>query len=288
MLHDYWRGRGIPCRPAKCLPPICSACAPTGRGFPAVCRATNINRQQFQRYLSGTVPYERNLEKICNYFGLRAEDMFTPVVVEPGDAPISEKTWWSHVDLRAALKLVHSDTRPSIPAGLYFVNFAVPGMPDFIVRSAMIIRHDGNLTTFRRLTGTAEAKGSWWSQFHGDHKGVVIERAHWPHFVGLNSRGSREPSLMSVRWLPGSRQMLGGQAMVMGPAGPRAAAVVIDRCNPSLKLRTAVKASHAYSIDDVGIEPIIIDTLDEQTRLLGETIDRGEAAAAKPARRRSA
>jgi hypothetical protein len=35
----------------------------------AVCRATRINRQQFNRYLSGaSIPNGRNLEKICRYF----------------------------------------------------------------------------------------------------------------------------------------------------------------------------------------------------------------------------
>ena len=249
-----------------------------GPGIPAVCRATNINRQQFQRYLSGTVPYERNLEKICNYFGLRAEDMFAPAIVEPGEASISDKTWWSHVDMRAALKLIHSDARPSIPAGLYFSNFSVPQNPHTVVRAVTIIRNDGNLTTFRRLTGVAEAKGSWWSQFHGDHRGIVVERAHWLYFIALNARGNREPTFMTVRWLSGSRFMLGGQAIVSGPSGPSAGAVVISRCSATTKLRTAVKASHAYSIDDVGIEPMIIDALEEQARILHERTQRPDLA----------
>ncbi len=237
----------------------------------AICRATSINRQQFNRYLSGeSIPNRRNLEKICGYFGIDEQGLFGQE--EPGAVkdPINEKTWWSHVDLRAALKLIYSDTKPSIGAGIYFAHFAVPGDRDSIIRSTIVIRNDGNLTTFRRLTGLAERKGSWWSQFHGDHKGIILERAHWLYLPGLNARGNREPSLVVLRWLSGSRPMLGGEALVMGPAGPTATAVVVNPCRPGMKLRTAVRSSHVYSTDDPRIEQIILDALEEQSKVLAD------------------
>ncbi len=237
----------------------------------AICRATQINRQQFNRYLSGeSLPNQRNLAKICEFFGVDERGMFGQDESAPPKGPLTETSWWSHVDLRAALKLIHSDTRPSIAAGLYFADFAVPGDRSSIVRSAIVIRNDGNLTTFRRLTGLSERKGSWWSQFHGDHKGFILERAHWLYLVGLNARGSREPSLIVLRWMSGSRPMLTGQALVMGPAGPTATAVVVNPCRPGMKLRTAVRASHVYSTDDPHIEPLILDALEEQSLTLAD------------------
>lgn len=49
-----------------------------GKGsIAAVCRATQINRQQFNRYLSGeTVPNKRNRERICRYFGVAERELF--------------------------------------------------------------------------------------------------------------------------------------------------------------------------------------------------------------------
>jgi transcriptional regulator with XRE-family HTH domain len=237
----------------------------------SICRATQINRQQFNRYLSGeSLPNERNLAKICGYFGVDESGLFGQEDAGAAGAKdqLNENAWWSHVDLRAVLKLVHSDARPSIAAGIYFADFAVPGDRGSIVRSTIIIRNDGNLTTFRRLTGLAERRGSWWSQFHGDHKGLILERAHWLYLVGLNARGNREPSLIVLRWVSGSRPMLRGQALVMGPAGPTATAVVVNPCRPNMKLRTAVQQSHVYSTDDPHIEPLILDALEEQSMTL--------------------
>ena len=247
----------------------------------AVCRSTKINRQQFNRYLSGgALPNERNLEKICAYFRIEEEDLFRQGEEAHG-GQASDKSWSSHVDLRAVLKLIHSDARPSIAPGIYFVYFAVPQDRVSIVRSTLVIRNEGNLTTFRRLTGLSERKGSWWSQFYGDHKGVILERAHWLYLVGLNARGSREPSQIVLRWLSGSRPMLGGQAMVMGPAGPTATAVVVDPCKPGMHLRSAIRASHAFSIDDAGVEPIVLDALEEQGKALADKT-RGLDLSVKP------
>src|SRR4051794_4097269 len=54
----------------------------------AVCRATQINRQQFNRYLSGeTVPNKANREKICRYFGIRERELFLETATEAGSRP---------------------------------------------------------------------------------------------------------------------------------------------------------------------------------------------------------
>ena len=43
------------------------------------CRAMDINRQQFSKYLSGlSRPSARNLRKICNHFNVRPADLFLP------------------------------------------------------------------------------------------------------------------------------------------------------------------------------------------------------------------
>ncbi|MGB7336424.1 MAG: helix-turn-helix transcriptional regulator [Salaquimonas sp.] len=43
------------------------------------CRAMDINRQQFSKYLSGaSKPSNRNIRKICDYFQVRLSDLFLP------------------------------------------------------------------------------------------------------------------------------------------------------------------------------------------------------------------
>jgi transcriptional regulator with XRE-family HTH domain len=240
----------------------------------AVAKATGINRQQFQRYISGgSIPGKRNLRKICRYFRVSEEQLFgyqrEARAPQRGDEP-----WASQDEMRAVLKLIHSDARPSIRDGAYFANFAVYHDRSSLVRSALFIRHEGNMTTFRRFTGIGERRGSWWSQFFGDHKGIVVERAHWLYFIGLNGRGNREPTIMVVRWLSGSQFLLGGQAIVSGSVGPSAAAVVISPAKPGISTASAIKASHMYSIDDPSIEQFVVDALDEQAKLLIDNVRR--------------
>ena len=44
-----------------------------------VCRELDINRQQFNKYLSGkTTPSHNNLRKICDFFGLEDHEMYLP------------------------------------------------------------------------------------------------------------------------------------------------------------------------------------------------------------------
>ena len=250
----------------------------------AVCRGTQINRQQFNRYLAGqSIPSAANRLKICRYFNISESELFRP----PGgasalggfDATASgvRNAPWSHADVGAALRLLHSDSRPSVAPGIYIAHFSDLRERGSVIQSTIIIRNDGNLTTFRRATGMTERPDSWWGQFHGDHRGVVIERAHWLYFVGLNGRGAREPSLLVLRWLPGARSMLGGYASVTTPGGPAPVAAIVRAS--SLSLRAAMRAAHAYSADDPGLDPLVLEALEEQVRILASKTARPNSRA---------
>ncbi|NND49272.1 MAG: helix-turn-helix transcriptional regulator [Rhizobiales bacterium] len=178
----------------------------------AVCRATNINRQQFNRYLSGsTLPNRATREKICCYFGVDEGALFGS-----SDNQLSLKSAdtvpWLEAEIHSSLALLKSEVSASIPEGIYFADFAIPHDEDSIMRSVVIIRRDGNLTTFRRITGRSERRGSWWSNFDGDHRGIILDRRHSLYFMALNAYGHREPTLLVLQWLPSSAPLLGGMA----------------------------------------------------------------------------
>lgn len=235
----------------------------------AVCRATRINRQQFNRYLSGAaLPNGRNLEKICRYFRTDEAELFRPHHEETEGGAEAEEELWSYADVRGILKRLRSEAPTSIEPGLYFAHFAYPQDPNTVMRSAVIVRRDGNLSTFRRLTGFSEPKGSWWSHFTGDHKGIILERRHWLYFVGLNSLAHHEPTQFVLRWIPSAEPMLGGHATILTPVGPAVTALVLSSCGPRTSLRSAVEASHVYSLDDGRIDPMVVDALDQQAKAL--------------------
>ncbi len=240
----------------------------------AVCRATQINRQQFNRYLSGdSLPSQRTRNRICSYFGITEPDLFREDRSPgPPRQPFDDMPGWSHTEVRSALKLLMSESATSVPPGLYFVHFLVPQQKNTLMRSTMVIRRDGNMTTFRRLTGLSERRGSWWGHFSGDHRGLVLERRHLLYFVALNARHAREPTFMTLRWQPVSRPILGGNAMILTPAGPTIAPVVVAPCRKGTTIRAAMRASHVYSLDDAQIDPIVADLLEQQRQSLLTTM----------------
>jgi transcriptional regulator with XRE-family HTH domain len=232
----------------------------------AVCRATKINRQQFDRYLSGgSLPNQRNRDKICHYFKIDEQTLFQENNGSLASDPIDRGAQWLPTDMRSALKLLHSNAGRTISPGIYFLHFVIPQEQNSIMRSTLVVKADGDLMTFRRLTGLSERKGSWWSNFVGDHKGVILERTHGIYLIGLNTRGANhEPTFVVLHWIAISQAMWGGQAMILTPSGPTITAVVLNPCEKAMGLRQALRASHVYSADDPCIDPMVVDALDQQ------------------------
>jgi hypothetical protein len=53
------------------------SCLCDGRSIAELCRAVGINRQQFNKYLSGQhAPSRRNLGKLCSHFSVSAKDLY--------------------------------------------------------------------------------------------------------------------------------------------------------------------------------------------------------------------
>jgi hypothetical protein len=238
------------------------------RSVAAVCRSTQINRQQFHRYLSGeALPNRHNMQKICRHFGIEEAELFRES--EPVDEALDNNAEpWSAVDLRAVLKRMHSELPTSVQPGLYFAHFAHPHDPRSLMRSTVVVRRDRNITTFRRLTGLAESHGSWWSHFTGDHQGVIVERRGWLYFMALNRVASLEPTMLVLKWVPDAAPLLSGHAMILTPIGPTVTAMVLSACPKRTTLLSAVRSSHAYSLGDAAIDNAIVETLDEQCRAL--------------------
>jgi len=239
----------------------------------AVCRETKINRQQFNRYLSGAaLPNDKNLRKICQCFDIDESMLFSEAgekATKARDTDLFDSV--APDDIEHVLRLIKSGGPTSVDAGLYFADFAHPHDPQSIMRSVVAVRREGGLTTFRRLTGLSEKKrGSWWSHFNGDHRGFILERRHLLYFVALNYVGYKDPTQLVLKWAPNSDPILVGHASILTPIGPTVTAVVVTPCPPKTTIRSAIRASHVYSLDDPSIRPIILDVLDQQcASLLG-------------------
>ncbi len=224
----------------------------------SVCRETGINRQQFNKYLNGSsLPDQNNQDRIARYFGVKPADLFRDEVVDSEGISLTVE----RSELSARLSRIAEAERPSaLECGRYFVTFGEPTDPNMIVRAIMIVWHEGRSTVFRRLTGFAEPRGSWWADYGGDHTGVVMDRRQHLHFVGLNQVGNQEPTLITVAWTTSERPLLVGHAAVLGTA-PVICPVVISKVSERLSLRRALASARAYSVDDPAIEAAVVDAL---------------------------
>jgi transcriptional regulator with XRE-family HTH domain len=233
----------------------------------AVCREMGVNRQQFDRYLSmDALPNRATTDRICQYFGIEEAELYRdPEAFEGFDRPAKLNKPRDQTSDGPIAARIFAPPVPEIASGFYLTYFSIPGNPDEILCAVTSIRTDGERTTFRRMTGLTESRGSTWSYFVGDHEGVVIERHNWFYFIGLNRRGAKEPTFMGAQWGPFSPEpLLCGHAMIVTPIGPSITTTVMRAAPKGISLRSALRSARVYKRSDPAVGPLVALHLQRQ------------------------
>jgi len=234
-------------------------CAQHG-SIAAVCREMGVNRQQFDRYLSmDALPNRATTTRICEYFAIEEAELYRdPDTADGFDRPAKLGRFRAQTGDGPIAARIFAPPQPTIAAGFYQTYFSIPGSADQILCSVTSIRTEGERTTFRRMTGLAETRGTTWSYFMGDHEGVVLERLNWFYFLGLNRRGTKEPTFMSVQWGPFSPEpLLCGHAMIVTPSGPSVTTVVMRMAPKGMSLKSALRSARVYTTSDPAVGPLV-------------------------------
>lgn len=126
-----------------------------------VCRHLEINRQQFNRYLSGSsFPSYKNLKKICDFFGVEAEEItehpsrFKNTVSPPAHLRPEHAVPESLAKIMMPL-LTGSDERMERYEGYYYRYFYSFGFPGFIFRSFMKIYKANDIYYMKHIERTS-------------------------------------------------------------------------------------------------------------------------------------
>ncbi|MGI9464680.1 MAG: helix-turn-helix domain-containing protein [Aestuariivirgaceae bacterium] len=233
------------------------------------CREAGINRQQFNRYLTGeAIPNTANLTKICDYFGIRDTELFQDPGQSgfPGDA--AGAIGFADEDWQRVLSNMMSKPLATIPDGTYYLYY---GMSDeaakpVIARSVMFVRTEGAFKTFRRVTNISTQERASWHYYRGDHRGIIVERRHWLYFLGTAADGAEEISLITAQWMAVTPALLSGTALVGGISGPLSLPVIMEPLPAGTKIRSALEGCNIYSADSPSIRPMIINSLELQKR----------------------
>ncbi|MER9303076.1 helix-turn-helix transcriptional regulator [Mesorhizobium sp. M0293] len=219
----------------------------------AVCRELGINRTQFERYLQGrAIPNKATAGLICDYFQIDENELYR----EPAATPAKDN---GHASL--CQTLYENMVRPPSPAiagGTYFTYFSVPGRPDLLMRSVTFVRREAELVTFRRVTRWAPGDGQGGARIPGNHYGVAISRLNWIYFSGINRRQTGEPSIITVQWASISEPVLVGKAIVLAGSGPAFVSVIMRQDVTSISMRRAMQMAHIVSLDDPGVDRLVV------------------------------
>lgn len=209
--------------------------------FNHVARQLQIERRQFRKYLAGeTLPRQPILARMAHYFHVEEQSLFREHE-EPESGP---KLGPDCVDVLDRV----TGNPPRLDPGFYHTWFWSPDHPDAVVGALTAVRLDGEKVTFRRLTASAERRGSTFKYVRGDHQGVVAERMGWMFFQGSNRVEPREPTLLVMKWVASSQPILHGHGFVVTLEGPTLVNVVMTQVDRKHGLRAALRFARSYPL----------------------------------------
>jgi transcriptional regulator with XRE-family HTH domain len=225
-----------------------------------VCRRIGINRQQFNKYLAGSVrPSRHNMRRICDFFGVTESEL----LMDPGRfaALISLRRPASRAApppkyLDAVEKLHRLSGEMGRYTGWYFRYFYTFGYPGRITRSlAVIAEKDGRHLWKNIETGADPDQGGM--RFVGKYEGLAFHVGHRIHIVELDALGAS--SITQLMLYPSYAPRLGhlrgvqtGGSLRRGRK-PAASAVVLDYLGERIDIRRALARCglfEPHEIDD--------------------------------------
>jgi transcriptional regulator with XRE-family HTH domain len=154
-----------------------------------VCRVLDINRQQFNRYLSGeSLPGKQNLKKIADYFKVSEASLILAVAQESspghdiGADPFLQR-----------LSAAFGGETPSLRSGLYNFYHGSEANRKKCLRGLMIVNKSQMLTRFDALLNYRNAEAAWSSGGVVRFSGLVREQRGRLQFLGNDNA---EPSTL--------------------------------------------------------------------------------------------
>jgi transcriptional regulator with XRE-family HTH domain len=237
------------------------------------CRAIGINRQQFNKYLSGAMlPNARTMQRICEVFGIEEWEFFIPEAKRR--STLDDRDSLAHSsDLLQLVKALttrqsFSDSidvysKTGVQMGLYKCFFPLPGIRGCLVPSIVSISTLSGFLTFTRHTrlSTPSSKNLWMAQ--GKHRGLVLSNGTFDYMIGYNVVSPNNISFMCFpRDVTGGTGVRIGLAIIQGVNPLFACRVALTSVGTSrVERRAAFNANSSIHLSESNQEKIIADIL---------------------------
>jgi transcriptional regulator with XRE-family HTH domain len=217
-------------------------------------RQLQISRRQLQRYLAAEqMPEMATVARIARHFRVSEESLF---VEADASGRRNADEFLADERVREIHRRAAEHAAPIAP-GYYHTWFWTPKSPDVVVGALTAIKTVGGLTTFRRLTASAEPQGSRYSYLKGDQSGVVTRHLRYLYFVASSAVEPNEPSLLALGEATTALQMFTGVGTVLTQHGPTFVSAVLVATPPEMHLRTALTYTRAFASTDPKMDPQI-------------------------------
>jgi transcriptional regulator with XRE-family HTH domain len=243
-----------------------------------VCRATGINRQQFNKYLSGrTLPHVITMRRLCDFFSVTEKQLFLdPAIFKQlvnGGNLVGSPCLSSRCN-----SLLHEMTKGAadcLPQGLYYAYFPWLRDSSKTLRALLAVRKRGDLLTFKRFTRITNSNPEISYCVKSKHDGLVFERQGTIFLAALDGRTQGGLSLMTFgRSAVGETGAFVGLALVLTAWGdPIASRVTLVSLPLNAKLwpslnRCGVVDIHSNDIDSMTRETIVMPNTEAIPQLL--------------------
>ncbi|MEQ5836119.1 helix-turn-helix transcriptional regulator [Marinobacter sp. NFXS9] len=234
-----------------------------------VCRRLNINRPQFNRYLSGQHrPSANTLRRLCEFFGVDVQDIERPhqeferlVQVRPRVRPVDDERSGSaghHLD-----RLQHAGGSMDRYLGYYFEYYLSMSAPGKLLRNLVCLEQRDGQVVFQRTERMEPVAGE--PPCHNRYQGMAYllsDRLFLVDYETLNRHEITQtilfPSFRNrVTRLTGIKIGVSDNSQRM----PCCARVLYEYLGPSVQLRKALRLCGLYRTDDPRVDQSILDAV---------------------------
>ena len=241
------------------------------RSVAEVCRRIGINRQQFNKYLSGsTTPSMHNFKRIADFFGVEEGEMLLPhaefvniVMHRPLGLNVPEPLRRFLHESRQ--KFAESRKAMERYCGFYHAYFQSPAWPNGILCSLYAIFSDGDLTYAKSVERLSWSHKSDQEPFVHKYQGLAIFDSNRLYLFEC------QPQLTSIYSLtvlyPSNRSRIttlsGLVTSVTGGASrkPFASRIVFERLADKAGLREGLERCGVYRLESDDVDPDILDRI---------------------------
>lgn len=237
-----------------------------------VSRLAGINRQQFNRYLSGhNIPNRRTISRLARFLGVEEAELFRNRQ-ETGHADKADP-FRAALDMPVPRRLaVEGGLQNLLQPGLYCCYFPLQGNNQFIVKSALkIVARDG-CKYFTRHTRFRSAHPHRATLARGKHRGLVLANDSDVYLVGVNALTPHHLSVLVLeRHQIAGSNVLQGLSITRGTTSHFASRICLEKTGSGF-------SDMKHALNSLGILPMHSPDLNPTISLLMSTQPEPRAA----------